>query len=351
MGKGTTTLAPASYNTFMHRFRALLLLAALLLPQLALAQSGLPLLDPSWHIVPDPHELDPSCPVGSPLGIGGVIVLLQNLMNAAVALGVVVLTLMIAYAGFMFVTSPFNSENRTKAKTSLWNTVVGIVIVLVAWLAVDFVMKALYNPEATFGGRSLGPWNEVLVGGDACIIATSTSPLFRLPFTTGGPRTNPDAGVDTLGIALPRTGPGACNANTLKAAATQGGTALSDSDARVFACIARWESSCGTKVLNYNWGKGSSAAGPFQVLLDGNSACYETAACRTAAGVSGSLNCSAAFSGGNPTGDKAHVERCVKAAANLSCSISAAVCVKQKQGFNAWTADKNSRKQAACFGG
>lgn len=335
----------------MHQLRALLLFAVLLLPQLALAQSGLPLLDPNWHIVPDPHVLDSTCPEGSPLGIGGVIVLLQNLMNAAVALGVVVMTLVVAYAGFLFIASPFNSENRTKAKTTLWNTVVGIVIVLTAWLVIDFAMKLLYNPEATFGGKELGPWNQVLVGGDACIRARAGSPLFELPFTRDTPAGNPDVGAGGPGIAVPRTGPGACNANTLMAAAQQSGLTLSASDANTFACIAKWESACGTKVLNYAWRKGSSAAGPFQVLLDSNSACYENSACQKAAGVSGRLNCSAAFSGGNPNSNKALVEQCVRAAANLNCSVAAAICVKNKQGFGAWTADKNSRMQQACISG
>lgn len=343
----------------MSWFRALPLLAALLafsIPAAAYA-AGLPFFDPNWHIVPDPHVLDATCPEGSPLGIGGVIVLLQNLMNAAVSLTVIVMTLVIAYAGFLFVTSPFNSENRSKAKATLLNTVIGVVIVLSAWLIMDFAMKILYDPGATFGGKAIGPWNQVLVGGDACIRAGEGAPLFEFPFAVG-PRTDPrqgaggtGGGAGATGIIVPRTGPGACSAATLKAAAQQAGVSLSDADANTFACIARWESSCGTKTLNYAWGKGSSAAGPFQVLLDSNSACYENAACQKAAGVSGRLNCSAAFSGGNPNSNKALVEQCVRAAANLNCSIAAAVCVKNKQGFSAWTADKNSRMQQACISG
>lgn len=338
----------------MHFFRALLFVAALFVliaPEPAFAQSGLPLLDPNWHIVPDARELDPSCPEGAPLGIGGVLVLLQNLMNAAVALSVIVMTLVIAYAGFLFLTSPFNSENRSKAKSTLWNTVIGVFIVLSAWLIVDFAMKVLYNPEATFAGKSLGPWNEILVGGDACIKSRTTNPLFELIPFTRAPVVDQYYGAGGTGIAVPRTGPGACNSSTLQAAAQQSGNTLSASDARTFACIAQWESSCGTKNLNYAWGRGSSAAGPFQVLLDTHSECYENAVCRQAAGVTSKLNCSAGFSGGNPNSNKAIVQQCVTAAANLNCSVAAAICVQKKQGFKAWTKDENSAKQQACIGG
>jgi hypothetical protein len=360
VGKAGVLTSCTGYNIPMHRFRVLPLLLAVFLfcMPLATQAAGLPLFDPNWHIVPDPHTLDATCPEGSPLGIGGVIILLQNLMNAAVALTVIVMTLVIAYAGFLLVTSPFNSENRSKAKTTLLNTFIGVFIVLGAWLVIDFAMKILYNPDATFGGKALGPWNEVLVGGDACIRKADPSkgegaPLFQFPFTVG-PRVDTSVGAGGTGagaIVVPRTGPGACSASTLKAAAQQAGVALSDSDANTFACIARYESSCGTKTLNYAWGKGSSAAGPFQVLLDSNSACYENTACQKAAGVSGRLNCSAAFTGGNPNSNKTLVEQCVRAAANLNCSVAAAVCVKNKQGFGAWTADKSSRMQQACISG
>lgn len=184
----------------MHRFRALPLLLAVFIfcVPVAAHAAGLPLLDPNWHIVPDPHVLDSTCPEGSPLGIGGVIVLLQNLMNAAVSLTVIVMTLVIAYAGFLLVTSPFNSENRTKAKTTLFNTVIGVIIVLSAWLVMDFAMKILYNPEATFGGKAIGPWNQVLVGGDACIRKGEGAPLFTLPFAVG-PKVDTSVGAGGTG--------------------------------------------------------------------------------------------------------------------------------------------------------
>jgi len=53
------------------------------------------------------------------------------------------------------------------------NAVIGICIVLSAWLIVDFVMKTLY-------GGQFGPWNTILLDGtgDSCVVAKPAMPLF-----------------------------------------------------------------------------------------------------------------------------------------------------------------------------
>ncbi|MEK7099716.1 MAG: hypothetical protein AAB883_01075, partial [Patescibacteria group bacterium] len=194
------------------------------------------------------------------------------------------------------------------------------------------------------------PWNEIFTGGPACVKGSIGKSLFddlnlgQLPGVTGA--TSTDGGGITV---PPPTGVGACNAATLQSLATKSGTSLTSAEAKTFACLAQYESSCGARNLNYNWNKGSSAAGAFQVLLDGNSACYDNAVCAKAAGVSGTtLNCSAGFSGGRIS-NKDIAQRCVNAASNLACSLAAAKCVKNQQGFSAWTADSNSRGQKACI--
>ena len=44
--------------------------------------------------------------------------------------------IMFAYAGFLLVTSHENAEKRTKARKIFLNTAIGIVIILLAWVAV-----------------------------------------------------------------------------------------------------------------------------------------------------------------------------------------------------------------------
>lgn len=338
----------------MYRFRALLLLAALAIlfvPAVSFA-AGLPLLDPNWHIVPDPHELDETCAPGSPLGIGAVVVLLQNLMNAAVSLTVIVMTLVIAYAGFLFLTSPFNSENRSKAKTTLWNTVVGVFLVLSAWLIMDFAMKILYNPEATFGGKAIGPWNEVLVGGDACIRQGETGPLFgSIPFSPdGGPQVDSGVGAGGTGagtsVPTPATR-GVCTPAGLQKAGWP--TNL----ANKMSCVTKYENaSCNASApsgTDIGADGRSVSIGLFQVNISAHDMNYP--AC-TALNNGQPLNCTRAFSGGAYTASN-HATRvrdqrlytiCRAVASNPSCNTAAAYEIYKKQGIGAW----GTRAQNAC---
>jgi hypothetical protein len=77
----------------------------------------------------------------------------------------------IAYAGASFMLNPTNPEARTQARSMLINVVVGMIILLSAWLVVDFIMKILYNDGAQYG-----PWNSILApmaGDTGCIQATT----------------------------------------------------------------------------------------------------------------------------------------------------------------------------------
>lgn len=96
------------------------------------------------------------CP-GSAPEFGCVLETIRNLINFVLSMGVVIFILILSYAGFLFMTSSVNAENRNKAKSILMNAVIGLIIALAAWLIVDFVMKVFYN------GR-FGPWNTILVG-------------------------------------------------------------------------------------------------------------------------------------------------------------------------------------------
>lgn len=174
----------------------LLFLLVFCVPLAASAQSNLPLFDPGWQLVPDAHELDSDCPVGAPLGFGGVLQLVQNVMNAAISFGVLISVLVIAGAGILWILTPTNPENHSQAKKILTNAVIGLLIILSAWLIVDFVMKILYNQNL----EGFGPWNTILHGGDVCVVAMETEPLFSGSITAvPGQGTSGDAGSGSTG--------------------------------------------------------------------------------------------------------------------------------------------------------
>jgi hypothetical protein len=295
----------------------------------------------------------PECNCEEVMGEGGAIVssaadwgcvlqTVQNGMNFAISISFLILLVSIVYAGVLFMSSAANPRARESGRRVVTNAFLGIVLIMSAWLLVDFLMKILYNPATQIEGEEFGPWNEILGDGSEpkCILPSAPPP--PLPAIT----TND--GYADLGRG---TGTGACDPALVQRGAAEGGHTLTNAEANTLACIARFESTCGARNLNYRWGRGSSAAGPFQVLLDGNSRAYENAACYQAAGVAGPLNCDSGFSNGNPIAGSPVVQRCVRAAANLNCSASAAAYILRRQGFGAWTTDPNSAMQQQCIRG
>lgn len=138
----------------------LFLSSVLLLPLVAQAQFG--------PIVP---EVCRTCACG----FGGVLAIIQNTINFIIGLSIIVATIIMVWAGGLYMLSATNPESRSTANKMLINAAVGLLIVLSAWLIVDFVMKTLYDNDSEFG-----PWNSILMGGsgDSCVVAKPTSPLF-----------------------------------------------------------------------------------------------------------------------------------------------------------------------------
>lgn len=344
---------------WLRAFVVLLALSFSVIP-VTVSAAGLPLFTPGWHIVPDAHDLDASCPVGAPLGFGGVLQLLQNLMNAGISIGILVSVLVIAFAGILWMLTPTNPENHSQAKKVLTNAVVGLLIILSAWLIVDFVMKVLYKGTNGDPGR-FGPWNTILVGGSVCVVASDDlKPLFSGNiFSRPGEGTSVDAEPSAVDISNASLGAAGCSPSTITSAAAAGGYTLTEKQANTFSCLAKAESSCGTNISGATTvdGQPTTAHGMFQVVMGYKDDCHSlnipvcTAAAKRAGWPgSGDLNCSTAFSGGKPKAGMTQLANaCKAAAANLECNASAAAClVKSNPSFSDWTADSRSAKQKAC---
>ncbi len=334
---------------------------------------------------------------------------LAQLVNNAIAFLITLLVLfvapfMIAWAGFLYVVSPGNPSMRSKASSILLNTAIGIAVALAAWLIVNAFLSALTT-------KGVADWTRTMFNTSAppClpIASTITSSAGPTGTGTGGATaegvicdvgseragskcTNPDSGEYTLprgsscpaggtfdsetgdcsvcteggcdmvpptgptgegGVDIPlsSSGTAGCDPNTVLQASIDSGYSLTNAQANTLACISRGEDSCGAgPVTNYNWGRGSSAAGAYQVTLQSHSNCYDNSVCETAAGQSGvPLNCRTGFSGGNPIAGSPVVATCLKAAANVSCAAAAAAClVKANPSFSDWAPYSSSN--AAC---
>ena len=165
---------------------ALIFACAIFVPAVSLAATGPS--DSGWHIIPDACKCENSAP-----DFGCVLQTTQNVMNFGVYIAIIIMTIAISIAGFIWIFTPISASQREMAKSTLMNAVIGMVIVLSAWLIVDFVMKTLYNPGTTGGsGGAWGPWNEIIHSkgaGDMCVKESSPS---TSPSTNGSGVTTTD---------------------------------------------------------------------------------------------------------------------------------------------------------------
>jgi hypothetical protein len=209
------------YNKTMLRSLALFLVAGVLtLAPLSASAATVNFFGP---IIPDGTNGQPDCnceEVEGPDGQmypsapdwGCVLQTIQNAIAVGVSFVVVIITLSIAYAGIMIMANPNNPGQREQGRSLVMNAIIGLVIVLTAWLIVDFVMKAFYNPSAAApylkGGNFA--WNAIISddsGGKYCFSPTATpkptstgdggGALNPVPAGAGGGTTPPPIGTNT----------------------------------------------------------------------------------------------------------------------------------------------------------
>jgi hypothetical protein len=312
------------------------------LPLLAILLAGLSIAVPHLAHAAIPYW-GPIIPSGSntcALGWNAIIIVANNVISFGLTLiFAFIAPLLIAYAGFLYLTSGANPGNRARANKMLTDALIGLAIALGAWLIVDTVLSVIYDASAQNLNNT--PWYSLITtnGSDPCIKQPGS--LVNLNIgpgaTNGASVTGIDAnGNQTLSFS---TGQGACSSATIQ----QVDPGISTLQANQLACIAQQESTCGARNLNYSWntpiasagGKASTAAGAFQVLLSSNSSCYDNSICEAAGGTPGvPLNCKSGFdSQGFTIPGSPIVQTCTTAAANLGCSAAAAQCLLGQQSF------------------
>jgi len=279
--------------------------------------ANLPILSPGVSLVPEACK---TCACGA----GGLLQLMQNVLNAGISIGVLGLLFALVYVGVLFVLSPTNPEARSKARTMATNALIGFIIVLAAWLIVDFIMKLVYNPSATFNGENLGPWNNILQIHDSsvCIQQTNSTGIQGLPGVIGDIVNDVGlGGVASNSGTYGTTGAQCSTSNTACSVSKLTSAGMTSTQANVMSCIAVTESSGNPNTPPYNQthpGSNSSACGTFQIT--------KTTWNNTATGACSSFsNCT-----------------------NASCNAQVAAALVQKSGYSSWTCPGCNNKAQAC---
>ena len=81
--------------------------------------------------------------------------LAQNVLNTGIFIAVFLSAILFAWAGWKYVTAGGGGD-VSAAREIFTNVLVGLVIILAAWLIVDTIMRTLVNESAT-----IGPWNKI----------------------------------------------------------------------------------------------------------------------------------------------------------------------------------------------
>lgn len=97
--------------------------------------------------------------------VGELVINLTNYLMFGVALPAT--ALLVTIGGIMLLISGASEERRTLGKKILTSTIVGLIIVLIAWLGVDTIIRVLTGTNQL---SQLGPWNEFKVPAGGCPI-------------------------------------------------------------------------------------------------------------------------------------------------------------------------------------
>jgi len=251
---------------------------------------------------------------------------LNLMIGAFIGLCGVLAVMMILAGGIQYATSELISSKEA-AREKIQGAILGLLLALGA-----FVILNQLNPDLLKIDLNIKKETVTVELKEFIVLQSDGSLASSIP---GKP----------VPVALAN---GTCNPQNIINAAKKAGHDLTVSQANTLSCFAAHAESGCQSITNYNWGKGSSAFGVFQILLQAHSNLFEIPVCHAAAGVK-PINCSKGFSGGNPV-DNQFYRQCIKAASDFTCNTAvAASLVKKRPDFGDWANTKDSTsKHKAC---
>lgn len=110
----------------------IILLVFIIIPSLALAQDNT-----------SQNPLVPNCGENNECGYTHLIILVNNIIGWIVTISVPVAAGVIAWAGFVLMTSGDNAGKRSEAKSIMTKVFIGLAFILSAWIIVSTIVNAL----------------------------------------------------------------------------------------------------------------------------------------------------------------------------------------------------------------
>ncbi len=88
----------------------------------------------------------------------------MKLLTFFVMIFVAIAALLFVNAGYLYLTASAKPANVARAHKVFVNTMIGLVVVLAAYMLIDVIVKSLVSQDAS-NKASWGPWNEILCSG------------------------------------------------------------------------------------------------------------------------------------------------------------------------------------------
>lgn len=95
-------------------------------------------------------------------GICDLVNLGQNIINFAVYFVVIVATIAFVFAGFLYITAGGDQGKVKSAHNIFLKVLIGLIIVLTAWLVVDTIMKSFFQGSELQQSGLGKPWQDIL---------------------------------------------------------------------------------------------------------------------------------------------------------------------------------------------
>jgi len=112
-----------------------------------------------------------------------VVSLANNLLKWLIGVLFVIFAIMVAASGFGLVTSGGNEAAKTAAKSRIFNAIIGIILVLAAWLLVDTVMRGMLTGGA---GKIEGKFWYTIECDQQSATEDVPSPQIKMPTDAAG---------------------------------------------------------------------------------------------------------------------------------------------------------------------
>jgi hypothetical protein len=249
-------------------------------------------------------------------GFGCVLLVIQQLFHFLMYFGVLAAVAFIAYAGFLLIINPTNPGNVTKGRTIMLDAVIGLVVVLAAWLIVNTLFSVL-----TTG--SLSGYTAVFGSTSGNCLPTATDQQGTSSGVTGGFTGGPTVSQGGGSCSVASGGP--CDSSQL-------GAFGADASQASQICLAESSGNpsiaSGVDKMSNDPQHRSFSFGLFQINLTQHQV--------------GGLNCPSAFSGKNFSAtvvNESLYAQCVAAAKdpNQNIAVAAQMWAQDNGSFHEWS--------------